>query len=183
MPNLNTIPNWITLARLLLVPVMLGIFSGDISDRSRQIGTGIFLIAALTDWLDGYLARRLNQVSEFGKFLDPLVDKLLVIAALLVLIQLRQVPVWAVFIIIAREISITAWRGAPTKPDTGGAIAGANIWGKAKTVSQVGAIAALFLEIPHGIILFWIAVTLTIISGFIYIFPLSTSLAATPEGE
>jgi CDP-diacylglycerol---glycerol-3-phosphate 3-phosphatidyltransferase len=181
MPNLNTIPNWITLSRLVLVPVMLGVFNGNIGDRTRQIGTVIFLIAALTDWLDGFLARKLNQVSEFGKFLDPLVDKLLIIAALLILIQLDQVPVGAVFVIIAREILITAWRGAPSNSNIEGAMVGANIWGKAKTVSQVGAIAALFLEIPYAIILFWVAVGLTIISGLIYVIPLTASVAAISD--
>jgi len=167
MPKLNTIPNWVTLSRLLAVPIILLTLRDD-SDRSRQIATLIFLIAALTDWLDGYLARKLNQISDFGKFLDPLVDKLLVIAALLILVELHQVPAWAVFIIVAREILITAWRGAP---DTTTTIVGANIWGKAKTVSQIIAIAALFLEIPYALTLFWLAVALTVISGLIYILP------------
>jgi CDP-diacylglycerol---glycerol-3-phosphate 3-phosphatidyltransferase len=170
MPKLNTIPNWVTLSRLLAVPIILLTLSADDSDRPRQIVTVIFLIAALTDWLDGYLARKLDQISEFGKFLDPLVDKLLVIAALLTLVELHQVPAWAVFVIVAREILITAWRGAP---DTTTTIVGANIWGKAKTVSQIGAIAALFLEIPYAITLFWLALVLTVISGIIYILPQS----------
>lgn len=169
MPNLNTIPNWVTLSRLLAVPIIFMVLLGDDSDRSRQIATVTFLIASLTDWLDGYLARKLNQISEFGKFLDPLVDKLLVIAALLILIELEQIPAWAVFVIIAREILITAWRGAPDAKAT--AIVGANIWGKAKTVMQIVAIAALFLQIPYALILFWLALALTIISGLIYVIP------------
>lgn len=169
MPTLNTIPNWVTLSRLLAVPIIFMVLLGDDSDRSRQIATVTFLIASLTDWLDGYLARKLNQISEFGKFLDPLVDKLLVIAALLILIELHQIPAWAVFVIIAREILITAWRGAPDAKAT--AIVGANIWGKAKTVMQIVAIAALFLQIPYALILFWLALALTIISGLIYVIP------------
>ena len=142
-------------------------------------GTTItFLVAALTDWLDGYLARKLNQESDFGKFLDPLVDKLLVIAALLSLVELHQVPAWAVFVIIAREILITAWRGAPDANSTTTPIIGANIWGKAKTVMQIVAIAALFLELPYAMVLFWIAVALTLISGLIYVLPTKVFLAS-----
>ena len=173
MPKLNTIPNWVTLSRLVAVPIMLIALNLNDSDRSRQIATFIFLVAALTDWLDGYLARKLDQISEFGKFLDPLVDKLLVIAALLILVELHQVPAWAVFAIVAREISITAWRGAPNPTDPTTAIIGANIWGKAKTVSQIVAIAALFLEMPYALILFWLSLALTLISGVIYIMPQS----------
>ncbi|AFY74316.1 CDP-diacylglycerol--glycerol-3-phosphate 3-phosphatidyltransferase [Synechococcus sp. PCC 7502] len=172
MPNLNTIPNWVTLSRLLSIPIIFMVLSNNDSTMTRQIATIAFLIAALTDWLDGYLARTLNQVSEFGKFLDPLVDKLLVIAALLILLELEQIPAWAVFVIIAREILITAWRGAPDASTP--TIIGANIWGKVKTVSQILAIAALLLEIPYALALFWLAVILTIVSGLIYVLPLST---------
>jgi len=182
MPNINTIPNWVTLSRLLSVPIILIVLGGDISDRPmeipRQIATITFLVAALTDWLDGYLARKLNQESDFGKFLDPLVDKLLVIAALLSLVELHQVPAWAVFVIIAREILITAWRGAPDANSTTTPIIGANIWGKAKTVMQIVAIAALFLELPYAMVLFWIAVALTLISGLIYVLPTKVFLAS-----
>lgn len=161
---LNTIPNWITAARLLAIPFMFGFLT---KDGDRLGGTGIFLAAALTDWLDGYLARRLDQVSDFGKFLDPLVDKLLVIAALLILLEFGQIPSWAVFVIVAREILITAWRGNPT----GTAMVGANIWGKAKTVGQIMAIAALLLNLPQGLPIFWLAVGLTAISGISYLLP------------
>ncbi len=169
IPNLISIPNFVTLSRLLAVPVIFLVLIPEVDERGRQFVTIIFLIAALTDWLDGFLARRLNQISEFGKFLDPLVDKLLLMAALLALLQLRQVPVAAVFAIMAREFLITAWRGAPDGQKTG--IVGANIWGKAKTVSQILAITALFLEIPNALILFWISVVLTLVSGVIYLLP------------
>lgn len=177
MPNLNTIPNWLTLSRLLSIPIILAVLNDENSDsmQSRQIATIAFLVAAVTDWLDGYLARKLNQVSELGKFLDPLVDKLLVIAALLVLMDLDQVPAWGVFAIIAREILITAWRGAPNSTKSETTIIGANVWGKAKTISQIVAIAALLLEVPNALILFWIAMALTLISGLIYVLPLSIS--------
>ncbi|MFN7524974.1 MAG: CDP-diacylglycerol--glycerol-3-phosphate 3-phosphatidyltransferase, partial [Aphanizomenon sp.] len=133
----------------------------------------IFLIAALTDWLDGYLARKLNQISELGKFLDPLVDKLLVLAPLLVLVELGKIPAWAVFIILARELAIAGWRVNQTT------ISGANIWGKLKTVSQIIAISLLIAPLSPiwqtpVLISFWISVILTILSGIIYLIPQKT---------
>jgi CDP-diacylglycerol--glycerol-3-phosphate 3-phosphatidyltransferase len=138
--------------------------------ESRLVCLAIFLVAALTDWLDGYLARKLNQISDLGKFLDPLVDKLLVLAPLLALIELGQVPAWGVFLILSRELAIAGWRVNQTK------ITGANIWGKLKTVSQIVAIALLIAPIPEkwqltSLISFWVAVALTLISGFIYLLP------------
>jgi len=166
-----TVPTWVTLSRLLAVPIILGVLSWEDTPVTRQIALITFLIAALTDWLDGYLARRLNQVSDFGKFLDPLVDKLLVISSLVMLVQLGQIPAWAVFLVVSREIIITGWRGAPDQNNV--AIAGANIWGKAKTVSQIVAIAFLIQQWQWALPLFWLCVALTLISGLIYILPKS----------
>ena len=104
------LPNWITFSRLLGVPFLLyGLQSPTV--QTRWICLGIFLVAAGTDWLDGYLARKLNQITDLGKFLDPLVDKLLVLAPLLVLIQLGEVPAWGVFLILARELTIRGMAG------------------------------------------------------------------------
>ena len=103
------LPTWITVSRLLGVPLLL-ILLHQPTDRDRWISLVIFLVAAGTDWLDGYLARRLNQVTDLGKFLDPLVDKLLVLAPLLALVELGQVPGWGVFLILARELTIAGWR-------------------------------------------------------------------------
>ncbi|MEB3337414.1 MAG: CDP-diacylglycerol--glycerol-3-phosphate 3-phosphatidyltransferase [Leptolyngbyaceae bacterium] len=175
-----TLPTWITLSRLLGVPFLLFYLYSPTADApsitSRWIAVAIFLLAAGTDWLDGYLARRLNQVTELGKFLDPLVDKLLVLAPLLAMIELGQVPAWGVFLILARELAIAGWRVNPTvfKGETG--ISGANFWGKLKTVSQIVAIALLIapLPAPWGLIAnitFWISVILTWISGAIYLWP------------
>lgn len=179
-----TLPTWVTLSRLIAVPIIFGLFSWQVSELTRWIALSVFLIAAITDWLDGYLARKLNQITELGKFLDPLVDKVLTIALFLLFIELGQVPAWAVFLIITRELLITAWRGAPTSPEPTSqistkspSIVGANIWGKAKTVMQIGAIAALLINIPYAIAFFWVAVVLTLISGIIYVVPTSqTSL-------
>ncbi len=164
-----TLPNWITFSRLLGLPFLLyGLHNP--TKESRWVCLGIFLVAAGTDWLDGYLARKLNQVSDFGKFLDPLVDKLLILGPLLALIELGEVPAWGVFLILGRELTIAGWRVNQTK------ITGANIWGKLKTVSQILGVALLIAPLPQrweipSLVAFWVAVVLTLISGVIYILP------------
>ena len=172
-----TLPNWITLSRLLALPVLLYCLDNPTTE-TRTVGLVIFLVAAATDWLDGYLARKLNQVTDLGKFLDPLVDKLLVLAPLLPLIQLGQVPAWGVFLILARELAIAGWRVNKTT------ITGANIWGKLKTVSQIIAIALLIAPLPvswqiTAIIAFWISVAFTLISGVIYLLPQKSEQPST----
>lgn len=168
-----TLPNWVTLSRLLALPVLLYCLQTPTA-INRWISVAVFLIAALTDWLDGYLARKLNAVTDLGKFLDPLVDKLLVLAPLLALIELGLLPSWGVFLIVARELSIAGWRVTPGLTGTT-AIVGANIWGKLKTISQIVAIAMLMAPLPvdwqiPSLVAFWIAVALTLISGAIYLF-------------
>ncbi len=169
-----TLPNWVTLSRLLALPVLLYCLQNP-TVENRWLSLAIFLIAAATDWLDGYLARKLNQITELGKFLDPLVDKLLVLAPLLALIELGQVPAWGVFLILARELSVAGWRVTPSL--TGNtAVVGANFWGKFKTVSQITAIALLIAPLPLNwkiisLVAFWISVILTWISGAIYFWP------------
>ena len=168
------LPNSITFSRLLALPFLLyGLINP--TERSRWICLVIFLVAAGTDWLDGYLARKLNQITELGKFLDPLVDKFLVLAPLLSLIELGQVPAWGVFLILARELVIAGWRVNP-KLSGSSSISGANIWGKLKTVSQIAAIALLIAPTPDSwetpsLVLFWISVAFTWISGAIYLWP------------
>ncbi len=170
-----TLPNWITFSRLLAVPFLLyGLYNP--TSQARWVCLAIFLVAALTDWLDGYLARKLNQVSDLGKFLDPLVDKFLVLAPLMVLIELGRVPAWGVFLILGRELAIAGWRVNQTT------ITGANIWGKLKTISQITAIALLIAPLSEvwqtpSIIAFWLSVALTLISGVIYLLPPKVSTA------
>ncbi|MEB3181486.1 MAG: CDP-diacylglycerol--glycerol-3-phosphate 3-phosphatidyltransferase [Nostocaceae cyanobacterium] len=164
-----TLPNWITFSRLLGLPFILYCLHNP-TTNTRWVCLAIFLVAALTDWLDGYLARKLNQISDLGKFLDPLVDKLLVLAPLLALIELGQVPAWGVFLILGRELAIAGWRVNQTT------ITGANIWGKLKTVSQIVAISLLIAPLPPvweivSVVAFWVAVVLTLISGAIYLIP------------
>ncbi len=167
------LPNWITLSRLLGLPLIVYcLYSERTSDR--WIGFGIFIVAAATDWLDGYLARKLNQVTDLGKFLDPLVDKLLVLIPLLVAIDLHLVSAVGVCLILTRELTIAGWRVGQAQ------ISGANIWGKLKTIGQIVAIAMLIAPLSianwqqYSSIAFWIAVALTLISGLIYLLPTAT---------
>jgi CDP-diacylglycerol---glycerol-3-phosphate 3-phosphatidyltransferase len=171
------LPTWITLSRLIGVPILFILLhtpNNSPSEVLRWWAVGIFVLAAGTDWLDGYLARRLNQVTELGKFLDPLVDKLLVLAPLMVLVELGQVPAWGVFLILMRELVIAGWRVNPAMQT--GAVPGANLWGKVKTVVQMVAIATLLspfaLQYPlFPTLLFWLAVLLTWFSGILYLWP------------
>lgn len=172
------LPTWITISRLFGLPFIVYFLSNPTTNH-RWFALIIFLLASLTDWLDGYLARKLNQVTDLGKFLDPLVDKLLVFGPFLMLVELQEIPAWGVFLILARELAIAGWRVNPSQTT----IVGANIWGKLKTVTQIGAIALLIppfpeLYYPWGILTFWLAVALTLISGIIYIWPNSSSQIA-----
>lgn len=177
-----TLPTWITLSRLLAVPILLfGLLPRGESLPSaewRWLCVGIFLLAAGTDWLDGYLARRLDQVTDLGKFLDPLVDKLLILAPLLALIELRLVPAWSVFLILFRELAIAGWRVSQPQ------ISGANLWGKLKTILQILAVALLIAPLPTNWrllvqVIYGSAITLTLISGAIYLTGKPTK--ASPE--
>ncbi|MGF1500112.1 MAG: CDP-diacylglycerol--glycerol-3-phosphate 3-phosphatidyltransferase [Elainellaceae cyanobacterium] len=175
------LPNWITISRLLGIPALLALLHQP-TVTERWISLAIFLAVAGTDWLDGYLARRLNQVTDLGKFLDPLVDKLLVLSALLAFIELGQIPAWGVALILARELAIAGWRVNQTK------ISGANIWGKLKTISQIAAISLLIAPLPSnwaiaGPLAFWAAVALTLISGLIYVMPASGKLTTESKAE
>jgi CDP-diacylglycerol--glycerol-3-phosphate 3-phosphatidyltransferase len=170
------LPTWITLSRLLGLPFILYLLSYPTA-KNCWLSVGIFLIAAGTDWVDGYLARKLDQVTELGKFLDPLVDKLLVLGPLLALIELQKVPAWGVFLILGRELAIAGWRVNPNLAG-GSSIQGASIWGKLKTVSQIIAIALLIAPLPPEwslptLVIFWLSVVLTLISGIIYVIPQS----------
>ncbi|APB33902.1 CDP-diacylglycerol--glycerol-3-phosphate 3-phosphatidyltransferase [Gloeomargarita lithophora Alchichica-D10] len=154
--------SWLTLSRLLVIP---GIFVA-LARQERLWAVGLFVLGALTDWLDGYVARRFNQVSDLGKWLDPLVDKLLILAPLLTLVELGEVPGWLVFLLLARELGITAWRAQLPQ------VTGANLWGKVKTMSQVGAVVGLILW-PGGQTqaLLAGAVVISWLSGMIYLWP------------
>ena len=172
--RLMNLPTWITISRLLGLPLIF-YFLQMPTPQNRWIGVAIFLLAASTDWVDGYLARKLNQITELGKFLDPLVDKLLVLGPLLILISWSKIPAWGVFLILGRELAIAGWRVNPNLTGDS-SIQGANFWGKLKTVSQITAIALLIAPLPNAwtlpsLLAFWVSVLLTLISGAIYLFP------------
>ena len=168
---MNT-PNKLTIARMILVPFfVLFILTGWGGDANRYICLAIFVVASITDWFDGYLARKNNLVTNFGKFMDPLADKLLVCSALICMIELDRLPAWFVIIIIAREFIISGFRLVAS--DNGIVIA-ANYWGKFKTVSQMAMIIVLIADLGGvfdliGQILIWLALALTIISLIDYV--------------
>ncbi len=172
MPAALNLPTFVTLSRLLGVPWLLYWLHAPTPQQS-WFALAVFLLVAATDWLDGYLARRLDQVTELGKFLDPLVDKLLVLAPLLALVAAGKVPAWGAFLLLGREVAIAGWRVQQPQ------IQGANLWGKLKTVSQIVAIALLIAPLPApwpqvAQAAFWLAVGLTLLSGLLYLWPRST---------
>ena len=167
------LPNKLTILRVILIPFFVFFMLAPCFEGyGNYIAVAIFIIASFTDFLDGYLARRDNLVTNFGKFMDPLADKLLVCAALICLIETGQLPAWIVVIIISREFIISGFRLIAS--DNGVVIA-ASYWGKFKTVSQMLMVIVLILNIDHvvfavlGTALMWIAVALTVISLVDYV--------------
>ena len=165
------LPNKLTVLRVIMIPFfVLFMLTGIGGAASKYIALAIFCVASFTDFLDGYLARRDNLVTNFGKFMDPLADKLLVCSALICLIPQGKLETWIVLVIIAREFIISGFRLVAS--DNGIVIA-ASYWGKFKTVSHMSMIILLILDIPFlGIItaiVKWIAVILTIVSLVDYV--------------
>ncbi len=136
--------NKLTMIRILLVPVFLLFITVKNIPYGSIIATVIFIIASITDQLDGYIARSRNQITNFGKFMDPLADKLLVTAALVSLVELKLVASWAVVVILAREFAVSGLR---TLAASNGKIIAASWWGKIKTVTQMVAILLLLLKV------------------------------------
>ena len=166
--------NKITLFRILLIPIFMIFVSINIP-YNRYIAAFIFLFAAATDGLDGYIARSRNQITVFGKFVDPLADKLLISSALIILVELGDISSWVAFIIIAREFIITGFRVLAAAD---GIVIAASWWGKIKTVTQIIAIFSTLLNnypfflirFPFSKIAMFLAVIFTIISGVDYIY-------------
>lgn len=136
--------NKLTLIRIFLVPIFLIFIAVKSFSYGTFIATFIFILASLTDKLDGYIARSRNQITKFGKFMDPLADKLLVTAALISLVELQIIPSWAAMIIIAREFAVSGLR---TIAASDGVVIAASWWGKIKTVIQIIAIILLLLKV------------------------------------
>ena len=181
--NIWSTPNMLTGMRIAAVPVVvfLLLFPGRLASSLAGI---CFVLAGATDFLDGFLARRYRIVSRFGKFLDPLADKLLVSAALIMLIPLGRVPAWIAFLIVGRELAVMGLRGLAA---TEGIILAPDRWGKAKTLLQMAALTCLILHYPFlsinvqqlGTVLLWVALIITLVSGTWYF---QTFFRQQPEG-
>ncbi len=159
------LPNKLTILRVIMIPFFIVFLLVPITPYDKWIALAIFIIASLTDLLDGKIARKYNLVTNFGKFMDPLADKLLVCSALICLIELGKIPAWMVIVIIAREFIISGFRLVAS--DSGVVIA-ASYWGKFKTTFQMAAVCLLIVDIAvlHVLtqIILWIAVILTVVS-------------------
>jgi len=173
-------PNLVTFSRIVLIPVIIAIYyvpDSWLTEQGRNItATGVFIFAGITDWLDGYLARRLNQMSAFGAFLDPVADKLIVVSALLALLYLNRVDMIVALIIVGREIAISALREWMAKVGQAKSVAVAFV-GKLKTVAQMVAIPLLLFHAELlgvdcqwlGTVLINIAAVLTVVSMLYYL--------------
>lgn len=166
------LPNKLTVIRMIIVPffVFFLLYDNGQNYTFRMIALVLFIIASLTDTLDGKIARKYHLITDFGKFMDPLADKLLVCSALICLIQLGQIPAWMVVIIIGREFVISGFRLVASD---NGVVIPANYWGKFKTTFQMIAVILMILDIPAlhllTVIITWIALILTVISLCTYI--------------
>ncbi|HEU5140484.1 MAG TPA: CDP-diacylglycerol--glycerol-3-phosphate 3-phosphatidyltransferase [Bacillales bacterium] len=178
------LPNKITLSRVAMIPVFMIILLAPIDwgmisfieisiPVTHFIAALIFIVASCTDWLDGYYARKLQLVTDFGKFVDPLADKLLVMAALTALVELGFVPAWMVIVILAREFAVSGLRQVAA---ANGDVIAASRMAKWKTTSQIVAVSALLLHniffasfgFPFASLCLWLAVIMTILSGWDY---------------
>lgn len=180
--KLMNLPNILTLSRIAAVPIVVFLLLFE-SKQSCFWAAVVFTVASMTDWLDGYLARKWGIVTILGKFLDPLADKLIVMAALIMLIPLGRVPAWAVLVILSRELIVSGIRSIAS---TEGIVIAASDLGKYKTIFQMIAIVGLLLHYRYywffgvqfdflypslhntGIFVFYISLILTVWSGFDY---------------
>jgi len=177
------LPNALTLFRVLLIPVFIlflsspGLFDMTLG-QGALISAGIFFVASVTDWLDGYIARVTGQVTKVGKLFDPIADKLLVLSALILLVPHNEVPAWMAIVIIGREFAVTGFRAIATSE---GVVIPAQEGGKAKMFFQIIAIIALLIDLGHldffrtvvnayliGTVSLWLAMVLAVLSGVQY---------------
>jgi CDP-diacylglycerol--glycerol-3-phosphate 3-phosphatidyltransferase len=182
-PAIWNLPNILTMLRIALIPVLAVLLMSP-SREAAFWAAAVFAVASVTDWLDGYLARRMEIVTTFGKFLDPIADKMIVMAALVMILPYQRVPAWMVLVILGREIIITGLRGLAS---TEGIVIPASRLGKFKTIFQIVAILGLLLHYDYfwffsvknpylhvnmhnmGMFYLWIAVILTVWSGVDYL--------------
>lgn len=167
------VPNILSLSRVFLVPVIMVFLT--LRSQFSYVGRwnlgdllagAFFIIASITDAFDGYIARKKKLVTTLGKFIDPLADKIMVVAVLISLVELGRVPTWMVVVIIAREFIVSGLRMVAASE---GVVIAASKWGKVKTVSQMIGIIFLIFNIPGGIPIMWLATALTIWSGWDYL--------------
>ncbi len=160
------LPNQLTMLRIILIPFFVFFLLTNFADPySDWIALAIFIVASLTDLLDGKIARKYNLVTNFGKFMDPLADKLLVCSALICLVDIKRIPCWIVLIIIAREFIISGFRLVASDQ---GRVLAASYWGKFKTTFQMIMVCLMIMNFPQLSLItnicMWIALALTIIS-------------------
>ncbi len=167
------LPNKLTILRIVLVPFFVAVLlSNCFGDATRWVALAIFIIASLTDLLDGKIARKYGLITNFGKFMDPLADKMLVCSALICLVELGKIYSWMVIIIVVRDFVISGFRLVAAES---GKVIAANSWGKFKTASQMVMICLLIADIQYGFFpvlseaFKWIALILTVISLVIYL--------------
>ena len=165
------LPNKLTVVRMVLVPFFVAaLLLSKTNDSLKWAALVLFIIASLTDFADGYIARKYNLITNFGKFMDPLADKILTISGMICLIELGRIPSWIVVIIVAREFIISGFRLVAAE---NGVVIAANYWGKFKTTFQMIMIILMIMNIPQLQILtdivMWIALALTLISLWTYI--------------
>jgi CDP-diacylglycerol---glycerol-3-phosphate 3-phosphatidyltransferase len=164
--NLTSLPNVLTYLRMATIPVIVAMLTHPTSEESLNMACALFVIASITDYLDGILARRHNLVTSLGKLLDPLADKLLTSAVMIMLIPLGKIPAWLVFIIIGRDITVTGLRSIAASQ---GLILDASRMGKNKMVSQTVGLALLLLTVSEiqrlldatGMVFLWVSVILS----------------------
>jgi CDP-diacylglycerol---glycerol-3-phosphate 3-phosphatidyltransferase len=171
------LPNVLTVARIIAVPVIVVALLGE-TPNGDVVAAIVFALAALTDGLDGYLARSRDAITTFGKLMDPIADKLLIVAALISLVSLGRLAGWVAMVIIAREFAVTALRSVAVEQ---GVVISASWLGKAKTILQVAAVFALIIWEPAPLavdLLVYAAVALTVISGADYFFGIRKRIEA-----
>ena len=178
------LPNVLTVLRIMLVPALVVALLGNTPDGD-VIAAVVFALASLTDFVDGYLARARAEITNFGKLMDPLADKLLIVAALISLVSLHRLAAWVATVIITREIAVTVLRLGATQA---GVVMGASMFGKVKTCLQIAAILAIIAV--HGnplwvSVLLYVAVLVTVLSGLDYFFGLRRHMqqAQAPGAE
>ena len=167
------VPNILTLFRVALIPVFVAVYvTGCFGDYSKWVALGIFIVASLTDLFDGMIARKYNMVTTFGKFADPLADKILVISAMVCLTEAGLFPSWICVVIIAREFIISGFRIIAAEKDV---VIAASYWGKFKTTFQMVMVIMLMADIGNtvwhtvSLTVTWIALALTVVSLVDYI--------------